>query len=376
MNHIRLKTLLPTGISLIALTSYSFADTDNAQMRNLENRVTSLEQKRGASGVINPPARPEVKQGANLFITGDLLVWQAHEDGLPLAILNDNFALNLRDSNVIGLDWAWNAGCRVGVGYNTPHDGWDLSATWLHFNTHANRHKKAHGSSVEWPTLTHPAEGVSGGAAVGEDAFEKTKAHWTMNLNQLDLDLGREYFVSKWLTLRPHVGMRTAWLHQGLNVHYNRASDLAGSFTPGIDDYISMKTHFWGIGLETGLDTQWGLGGGWSLYGNAAFAFLYGFHQPSREDEVRDGVKFNWVDMDWSFRTTRAIADLELGLRFDSWTNDERLHFRIQTGWEHHVYFSQNQFVRFVDDSAIGDFVSNQGDLTLQGWTLSMRLDF
>lgn len=376
MNYNFLKYLLPTTASLVAFTSLSFADADNAQMRNLENRVSSLEQRRGATGVINPSARPQIKNGADLFITGDLLYWQAHEDGLPLFIENDNFDTNLHHAKAEGLHWDWNFGCRIGLGYNTAHDGWDIAATWLHFNTEANEHEKAHHNEVLWPTLSHPGEAIQGGPAIGAGPFQKTKAHWAMNLNQIDLDLGREYYVSKWLTLRPHVGLRTAWVRQHINVHYNRLSNSAGSFTSGIDDEIEMKTNFWGIGLESGINTQWGLGGGWSIYGDAGFAFLYGFHEPDREDELSFGVEFDWVDMDWSYRTTRAIADLALGLRFDSWTDDERIHFRIQAGWEHHIYFSQNQFIRFVDDVAIGNFIGNQGDLTLQGWTLSARLDF
>ncbi|MBI3237036.1 MAG: hypothetical protein HYZ48_04985 [Chlamydiales bacterium] len=377
MKNTSFKYVLPAAALLVCLTNSSFASTDNGQMRSLESRVSALEQRKGSSGMINPSARPQVKGGANLFITGDLLLWQAHEDGLPLFVENKSFDKNLHNSRVEGLRWNWNAGARVGIGYNSCHDGWDVSATWLHFNTRAHRHEKANHNKVLWPTLTHPGETVVGSPQViGNGPFQKTTAHWTMNLNQIDLDLGREYYVSKWMTLRPHVGLRTAWLHQKLNTHYNRLSESAGSFTSGIDDHVDMKTQFWGLGLEGGLDTQWGLGSGFSIYADAAWALLYGFHDVDREDQLSYGVKFNWADPNWSFRTTRAIADLELGLRFDSWTNDERVHFRIQAGWEHHIYFSQNQFMRFVSSDAIGNFIGNQGDLTLQGWTLAARLDF
>lgn len=376
MNHNFSKHFLAATASLVAFTSLSFADTDNAQMRNLENRVSALEQKRGSTGMINPPARPQIKNGADLFLTGDLLYWQAHEDGLPVYIMNEGINTDLSDAEAKEFDWDWNFGCRVGLGYNTCHDGWDLSATWLHFNTDADRKKNVDSDDALWPTLTHPDDHVPNTLQeLGTGPFKRANAHWSMNLNQIDLDLGREYYVSKWLTVRPHLGLRTAWIHQKLNAHYNRFL-VNGTYTSGMDDYIEMKTDFWGLGLEAGIDTQWGLGGGWSIFGNAGFGMLYGFHEPDREDEARNGVEFDFVDMDWSYRTTRAIADLELGLRFDSWTNDERLHFRIQAGWEHHIYFSQNQFVHFVDDVAIGNFIGNQGDLTLQGWTLSARLDF
>lgn len=374
--HKHLKSWGLVALSLSCLAAKAHADVDPAQMRNLENRVSSLEQRKGASGVINPSARPEVKNGADLFLLADLLIWQAHEDGLPLYIKNEGSSSDLSHSHVGSFDWNWNAGCRVGVGYNTPHDGWDLSAVWLHFNTDAHRQAHAHSDEVLQPTLTHPAEiNPALGPQMGPGPFQKNHSHWGMNLNQIDLALGREYYVSKWLTLRPHIGLRTAWVHQHLNVKYNRLLSN-GQFLAGADDHLHFHSNFWGLGLAAGLDTQWGLGGGWSIFGDAACGFLYGFHDLDRDDTVRFNTAFEWAGVDWSYRVSRAIADLAMGLRFDTWTNDERLHFRLQAGWEHHIYFNQNQFIRFVDNVAIGTFVNNQGDLTLQGWTLSARFDF
>ncbi|MBS0605458.1 MAG: hypothetical protein KF898_00215 [Parachlamydiales bacterium] len=368
-----LKKMWPAAAaSLVAFTNLSFADADNAQMRNLENRVTALEQRRGANGVINPPGRPQVRNGADLFITADALYWIAHEDGLPLFVENEDqgFTTNLHKADAEGLHWDWDWGFRVGFGYNMPHDGWDLSLTWMRVYGKAHEHEHAHGDDALYPTLTHPGANLNG-VNLGRGPYTKAKGHWKLQLNQIDLEMGREFFVSKWLTLRPHFGLRTDWIHQKLEVHYNRFEGVSGQ-----DYEVEMKNHFWGLGIAAGLDTQWGLGGGWSIYGNAAFAVLYGFHELDREDELANGTEFKWVDMDYSYRVSRAVGDLQLGLRWDTMFDKDRFHFGIQAGWEHHIYFSQNQFPRFVDDVAIGDFIANQGDLTFQGWTLSARFDF
>lgn len=376
MKH-NLKSFWMAAASLTCLTASTYADTDPAQMRNLENRVSALEQRRGAGGVINPNARPEVKNGANMFVTADLLVWQAHEDGLPIYIEQEDTLGRLSDASVGQLDWDWNVGCRVGLGYNTPHDGWDLYAVWLHFNTDADTSERADSDDALYPTMSHPGATLPGAPSpIGDGPFQKASAHWAMNLNQIDLELGREFYVSKWLTLRPHMGLRTAWVRQHIDLHYNRLSNGFGGFSSGIDDALTLRSNFWGLGLEAGLNTQWGLGGGWSLYGDAGCSLLYGFHSLDWEDELSFQVESDWGDLDGSYRITRTVADLAMGIRFDTWSDDERVHFRIQAGWEHHVYFNQNQFFRFVDSSAIGNFVNNQGDLSLQGWTLAARLDF
>ena len=204
-----LKKMWPAAAtSLIAFTSLVNADADSAQMRNLENRVNALEQRRGASGMINPPARPQVKDGADLFIFGDLLYWNAHETGLPVAILQDGPSTNLSDAEVKNISFDWDFGFRLGVGYNLPHDGWDLNLTWLRFITDGSRRVNAHGDDIIFATRLPPADGTAG------DTFQKARGHWRLRFNQLDLDLGREFFVSKWLTLRPHFGLRADWVRQ------------------------------------------------------------------------------------------------------------------------------------------------------------------
>ena len=70
------------------------------------------------------------------------------------------------------------------------------------------------------------------------------------------------------------------------------------------------------------------------------------------------------------------FLDMMAGLRYDHMFYNDRFHLGLQVGWEHHIYFSQNQFPVFVDDVSKGSFVSNQGDLTFQGWTFAARFDF
>ena len=130
-----LKKMWPLSIAFVAATSFVNAANDSAQLRNLENRVNALEQRRSASGMINPPGRPQVRDGVDLFLFGELLYWNAHENGLPVAIVNHASSANLSKSEVRSIHSHWDVGFRVGVGYNLPHDGWDLSLSWLRLNT-------------------------------------------------------------------------------------------------------------------------------------------------------------------------------------------------------------------------------------------------
>ena len=357
--------------SMMTLTQLSFADTESAQMRHLENRVTALEQRKGASGVINPSGRPQVRNGMNLFFTGDVLLWQAHEDGLPLFIENKNNGLteNLNDAHTKNLDWAWDWGFRLGAGYNTPHDGWDLYLNWMRVYGRAKASEHVDIDDTLWPTLSHSGAVFNGVSGAGP--YEKARAHWNLQLNQIDFELGREFFISKWMTLRPHIGLRTDWINQKLHLRYK---DFEGN--PDQDYELRLRNHFWGLGLAAGLDTQWGLGCGFSIFGNGSVACLYGFHKLDRDDKLSNDTSFKYVDLNDNYRISRVVGDLELGIRWDKMFQDDEFHLGLQAGWENHVYFGQNQFPRFVGDVAIGNMIANQGDLTFQGWTVSARFDF
>ncbi len=356
--------MLPiAATSLVALTS--MVNADDAQTRNLENRVTALEQRKGASGMINPQGRPQVKDGADLFVFGDLIYWNAHENGLNYAVENDDSSTNIADAEVKNIHGKWNFGFRAGVGYNLPHDGWDVRLTWLRFTDNGGKKTNPDEDDFIYPIMASASNPL-----VGDAAQYKTHSRWNLSLNQLDLDMGREFFVSKWLTLRPHFGLRSDWIHQKWKGEYeNKAND---------DEIeVRFKDHWWAIGLEGGLDTQWGLGNGWSIFGNLTAAILYGFHDldVDEENEVNE-VETEFADLDQTYRISHPILDLQMGLRWDNMFDGDRFHLGLQVGWEHHIYFSQNQFPKFYDDTSAGMFVSNQGDLTLQGWTFSARFDF
>ena len=353
--------------SLVAMTGCLNADYDNAQMRNLENRVNALEQKKGANGMINPNGRPEVRDGADLFITADVLLWQAHEGGLGYYIKSHEKQFNadapLHHTNIKNPHFHHDWGFRIGAGYNMPHDGWDLYAAWTHIHLHAHDDTSVNDGTQGFATYTPDTASIY-------FVFKEADAHLKLHLNIIDLELGREFFTSKWLTLRPHFGLRTGWIQQHYNIDYNSC------FTPvdGKTD-IDMKNNFWGLGPRLGLDTQWGLGSGFSLYGNASLSLLYGFfttafHQLNR---AANGIGTPFASTHNSFRQSAATTDLQLGLRWDHMFDNDRFHFGLQAGWEHHMFFSQNQFSKFV---SLNNVVINQGDLTTEGWTLSARFDF
>ncbi len=379
------KKLWPAAAAaLVVLTSFLNA-ADDTQMRNLENRVSALEQRKGSSGMINPPARPVVKDGVDLFLQGDVILWQASESGLGYAVTNNNSTTYVNGGSIRNPHFQWDWGFKVGAGYNIPHDGWDLFLDWTRFYaSSSDTHTSAPSGGAVFPSLVNTAvlrEGVPGPISAG---FASASARWRLHMNLLDLEMGREFYVSKWLTLRPHAGLRSAWLRQRYNVgYYNGPVLQAGTNVLGQNLYVHMRNNFWGMGLRGGLCANWGLGSGFSLFSDFASALLLGhFRIYQLETDTSTSPIQTRLNVSSKYRATRATVDMAMGLRYEHTFANDSFGLMVQLGWEQHLFFSQNQLSRFFGTNLTGVhnysgvFATNQGDLNTQGVTLSIKFDF
>ena len=355
-------------IALCVIFVHSICAAQDQYVSNFEQRLSALENKPLAPLSFNPSARAEVKDGCDLFLTADLLYFTPRENGLEFAVKGNPLSAPDTSAKLKDLNFDWELGVRVGLGYNIPHDQWDIYLNWLRFYPNAHGEAKGHDLSSVWtnPILIPP----NPNPAIANSA----DGHWNMRLDQLDLELGREFFVSRWLSLRPHLGLRNAWIRQHYTLEYSFIPDI---YTlPPMEDRVSLKNRFWGLGMCAGLDTQWTIKGGWSLYGNAAFALLYSeFHLHNDEHSVFSSFTLDLKAQNHQ-RLVTGIFDLAAGLAWDHMFADDSFHFGFKLGWEQHIYFAQNQLFRTLNPDNPAIIIANQGDLTLQGWTLSARVDF
>jgi hypothetical protein len=396
------------AVSLVAFTGVLNA-ADDAQVRNLENRVNALEQQRknGNGGMINPPARPVVTDGADVFISGEFLWMKACQDDMVYAVCLDH-APATPTANLINSGkterWRgkWGPGFRIGLGYNTPHDGWDLDLKWMrYYSTHSKDNHTERGDCgcdcAPCPVcpgffnpVFFPKDYRESATGVFPYVTEITSNRWKLRINELTLQLGREFFVSKWMTIRPYAGIKAAWVRQRARVTYsggpyvtplNAAGIVLG--LGGADALrISNKNNWWGVGLQGGLDGQWGLGYGLSIYSRANLAILWGRHRVHQThnlentavslDDCTPTQMQKWKNKFCSFK---PIAEVALGLRYDTTFSDNAWGFGIWAGWEHHYYWSQNKMFKFVGRNY--DILDEyDGDLGLGGLDIGLSFDF
>jgi hypothetical protein len=375
--EMKLRKLLPlVGALCLGLTSSVFANSNYQNGSGSSTYGSSTDSsssqgnyQRGTFREITPNAGPRVAHGADVFLTADFIWWKVSEEGLTFSstgVAGDNTPQASKGKAAsVGEDWA--PGFKVGLGLNLGHDGWDLYTqyTWLH----ASDSKTQSGVFVFVPEILPFGDGPT---IVGTSA----KGSWDTHLNVIDLELGRNFYVSQYLTMRPFFGLKGTWQSHSfkntvnsdsISIGGNNNNPFAGSVTN------SKKYDFWGIGVRGGLQTGWYFTKCWSIYGNLALTSLWtNYHKDTQTVNVSnstDGTQTLVVNIDNdNSYTSRFISELELGLRWETWFYDDNYHFAIQAGWEQQNWINLSHFSEILDYS--------RADFSTQGLNLKFRFDF
>ena len=157
------------------------------------------------------PGKIMIERDVGLFFTSDVLFFKAREDNLNYAI-DSKTNEHISDGEAHHPHFEWNFGGRLGLGWNIPHDHWDLYLTWTYFRSSNSGHASKKGDGVLFVTRSNPA------AIPFRATVDSARAHWKLLVNLFDAELGREIGMSKWLQLRPFVGVRGAWIDQNFDL--------------------------------------------------------------------------------------------------------------------------------------------------------------
>lgn len=352
------------------------------------------------------PRRPKLVDTPDVFFEGSLLYWQATETGLTFVVpANLVQTASSHSTNTIGYkdpDFRWDFGFAVGAGYNTTYDGWDIHADWTHFHP-----KSSSGSVTASETnyllpvfliepLTFIGSQPQNSPTVLQPGGDPSTAtgKWKLKLDLVDLELGRESYFGEFLFLRFHMGLRSAWIHQNLKVVYDRfledvSGENLGQLTALTTVNVHLKNNFWGMGPRAGLDSQWNLGCGVSVFGNVALSALVGQFSLSDTEThfltLPDTSIIESINIKSKIKSTKYVGDFEAGFRWEYPFVKKQYAFMMQIAWEQHLFLNQNQFIKnsVLPENNVPDFIAgtiipivNQGDLSTQGMTFTVRFDF
>ena len=332
--------------SLILSSSLALADTPVSTAPTPQQTPVTTQPK----GTITPTVAPRVQNGWDLALDADFIWWKAEVSGLSFAEI---------DRKVQSPSSSFEPGFKVGVGLDLDFDGWDAYAEYTWFRE--PWHKSCHSSKnhVSYSSFVHvnTSDGTHS-SLILSDACSQRKAQF----NIVDLELGRNFFISKRLTLRPNFGFKLARMLEKTNFTQNEEG-LSGFVN------LDLRQTLSGIGTRAGIDTVWHISRTFGFYGDIAVTALWSsIHNHCTSHYRADFITTNNAPKTVT-QTILPVIETSVGLSYMNWFYNEAYQLYAKAGWEEQIWISYN-------NNAPSGTVNNTGNLTLHGLTLKLGFVF
>lgn len=402
--NVATKTMPWMVASLLAVTSF-FGQTQNQATGGCPQpqTVCKAPPKCGPLQEPLPPtvcaynAPAEINTGMqgdiNFFASGSFIYWQPSQDNMNFAIVNNYGVADLWTTtqgfagHCVEMDFHFKPGFKVGLGMNLQVDDWDGYVEYTRVHGHHSRSTTGYSWPSVYATWGNPFYYVVGG---GGQVYQSAHAKYNNHLDFVDAEMARKYYVGKSLLFRSAWGARAGWILQNVHVNYANNTTAVTASSDGtvrsVPSYVDVysRNHSWGVGPRAGLTMDWLLGAGLRFFGSGYGDILYTKY--SLKDKtvltplvttgllvLGDPVIFTNHDKVGALRTH---LDFEAGFGWGSYLDNHNWHFDLSLAYGFQVFFDQNMFRHYEDSSVFGVTTAPNGNLYVQGLTLTTRLDF
>lgn len=341
------------------LSGSVFAEVDN-EMRTskieAQMRDAATTNARGTYGAKLADASPNI-DGYGFYITADAIVYQMLEDSNAYAVAIPSTG-GSRHTYRSSFDWNW--GFKTGIGYYAEHDYWQSGFEFTYLETQTGSHAPAKsGYTYEECTSLRQLSDVN--TALFTSASDKWKVHYY----NLDWRIGKDFFVSKYLSFLPEIGIKSTWFYQQRHTQYK-----TGYFYKNFD----AQDNFTGVGPKADLKAKFHFGRNFSLIGGVDVALLFASNKTSYDVDAAHSVAFANGLNDQQFSNgykqnhVSPYLGLNIGVAYDTNFMDDAFNFGIKVAYEQLYY---NKASRIMTDD-----VASYRDISFQGVDIGLEFSF
>lgn len=355
----------------------------------ISDRVEQLEKEMAEVGSINSMdnfgtsfTTAGTNGSNNLYIFLDPLYWHAKVGGTDYAytvkVPGAIVPLNLppKQGRVKDNTFGWDWGLRVGLGFYFRENNWDLNANYTWFQTHDTDTVRKNPPAYILATRLNEIIWMN-----------QAKSTFDVGYNNVNLELGKSYFLSSKISVKPHIGVKSAWIDLDQDIHYYINFVVGQSPFDGTVFKVRGKSYQWGLGPRFGSNMEWYLGDGFSISGNIAGALLYSYNRGSIHLKP-DGNSNNFgelISRKIKQKTHSYIPTVQmfLGLIWETFMFENTKHLTLGAGYEVEYYWRANNILHVEDAANVNIFRPHRDhvdciseDVSFYGLTLKARLDF
>lgn len=325
---------------------------------------------------------PPVKWGAGVDLS--LLVWQAREDGLAFAVKNNPLLTPSPDlaadvnGRVLELDFRFAPAFKLNLEMQCPN-AWNANVRWTRYYSRSKETARASTSSLTtsglfalWmlPTFDFGSPILFGAA----------EALWRLHLNTVDLELGADTRLTRYLNLRLHGGLKLISINQLYTVSY---SEGVSNDIPFLPSHSALKNNCLGAGPRMGFNSLWRLGAGWSMAADIAGSITLCHFQVHRDDadalfsEIGTPNTLEEAAVRQSVYSFRPNVEALMGINWNCcYGCRSQYELGFQAAYEVQYYWEQNLMLQLVSLPTAFQAFFPRGDLHCHGLTATIRFGF
>lgn len=330
---------------------------------------------------------------SDFYFHADFIAFQAKQDGMTWAIQKANGLSTsphgISDGKFEGFsskdsDWGYNYGLRVGMGFYMNHDAWNLDFDWTWLNIREYKRANATtGGGVLIPLY------LLGQDTDGNFIGQHSSASWSGSLNAVDVRLVKPFHVSRYFVVKPHFGLRGAWIDQHFGIDYSGFVGPSPTTFAGVNRICAHNENdFWGVGTRAGVDTDWMLGKGCWLFGNLSSSVLFGkFDVQQRLTTPPTSISGHDANIGFVITDDHYMNvpefEMALGIGWGRFFNKMKYHIGLKAGYEFQIWWDQLNIRKFYGigtasengGNAYPNDVISRGNLSFNGFTFAAQLD-
>lgn len=333
---------------------------------------------------VQPPAGEKPAYDADLFnkdksvyfVNAEFLYWIVNEGAADYAVkmkkpawskTEDTFAVG----NYRSAHFDWSPGFRINFGYFRAPHYWDIFLQYTYLPSSGRRTSHAPSSPDKFLNGTWAQPDLNTGIPLAP--LQKASCHVDLKYNVFDFLFTRRFQANEHLRFNVFGGITSALIFQKMKVSYHDIN--------GLQSHIENRWRFEGVGFRAGVKVDWYMGSDVYMVGMLSTAALTGWYKNTAYQDTTlslpDSNNSHPI-RNSCFHDNRLtyMAQFMVG---PSWQKRfEHVRTEIVLGYELNIWANLHQIYRsgFAAPTAAKETFINNSNVSLQGLTLRMNLDF
>lgn len=309
------------------------------------------------------------------FINVEFLYWTVNESAMDYALRMENPAWGSPTDGTGKykiIDFGWNPGVRMNVGYfNAPHY-WDAYLQYTYFKCTGDDETHAPDAPNRFLNGTWPQPAYGTNEVI---PLAKARSSVEFNLNVLEFFATRRFFPNPHLRMRLFGGPSVAWLRQNWEIDYKD--------TAAHTSHLHSHWRFTGAGVKVGYMVDWFLGKGGIFFTGVFSAGVYAghYHNVNKQNSSdSNGGQFNTSLplRNVHYHDTRLVPYIQL-LAGPSWQMAfDSVRTEIFAGYELNFWTNLHEVYRTTSaaPTQAKQTIMSNSVIGIQGLTVRWNLDF